>query len=55
MHLFSTTIHKEASLVLCTPDGDAWVTHVRFAQTLTLAANQALLQESKPESEKRNK
>ena len=48
MYLFYTAVHMEASLLLGTPDSDAWVTHVRFAQSLALAWNKTLFQESKP-------
>lgn len=39
----------EGNLMLQTPDSDAWVTHVRLAQSLPSAWNQACFQEIKPE------
>ena len=54
MHSFYTAVHLEASLLLGTPDGDAWVTHVRFAQSLAFAWNKALFQKSKPTRRKGN-
>ena len=48
MHSLYRAVHMEASLLLSTPDGDAWVTHVRFAQSLALACKKTLFQESEP-------